>query len=533
MTGGLVAAHPIVHNGAVSVSSAGAPTRAEMLAALSIAIDLGLGQPAEHMLRAAILASRLAERLGLSEQQRGATYYSTLLMWIGCTADSQEYARWFGDDISVRGASYLVDWSGLPFLRFLVDHVAEGQPLAQRASTLAGMMADARGNLGRLMHSHCRSASLLAARLGLPQEVQDAVATAFERYDGRGLPRGLAGDAIPLEMRIAQLADTAEVHDRLGGVDAAVGMVRDRRGGQFDPAVVDAFITDAAALLDIPHGSAAWAGALDCAPDRDEVLHGEALDETLAAIGDFVDLKCPFMLGHSRGVAELAGSAALAMGMSPADASTLRRAAYVHDIGRLGVSNLIWSKEGPLDDGDWERVRMHPYLGGRVLSRVPGMDAEAALVRAHHERPDGSGYPAGSRGTSLTRADRLLAAAVAYRSAIEPRPYREALEPGEAVARLQRRAAAGQLDAEAVAAIAAAVGAVGACARPATPAGLSPREAEILTLVAQGRTNRQIAASLSISEKTVRNHVEHTYAKIGVSNRVGASLFAIDHGFLR
>jgi len=502
-----------------------------VLAALSIAIDLGLGQPAEHMLRAALLASRLAQRLGLSEQQRGTTYYSTLLMWIGCTADSQEYARWFGDDIAVRSAAYLVDWSGLPFLRFLVDHVAEGQPVTRRAATLAGMMTDARGNLGRLLHSHCMSATLLAARLGLPREVQDAVACAFERYDGRGLPEGLSGDRIPLDMRIAQLADTAEVHDRLGGVPAAVAMAQSRRGGQFDPVVVDALVADAEALLDLPQGSAAWAAALDCAPDRDEAVHGEALDETLAAIGDFVDLKCPFMLGHSRGVAELAGSAAGVMGMTSGEVTSLRRAAYVHDIGRLGVSNLIWSKDGPLDDADWERVRMHPYLGGRVLSRVPGMDAEAALVRAHHERPDGSGYPAGSRGTSLTRADRLLAAAVAYRSAIEPRPYREALEPGAAIERLRRRASAGQLDAEAVAAVAAAVG--GPSARPATPAGLTPREAEVLTLVAQGRSNRQIAASLSISEKTVRNHVEHLYAKIGVSNRVGASLFAIDHGFLR
>jgi HD-GYP domain-containing protein (c-di-GMP phosphodiesterase class II)/DNA-binding CsgD family transcriptional regulator len=514
----------------VGASAAGAPTRAEVLAALSIAIDLGLGQPAEHMLRSAVLADRLAARLGLSERQRGATYYATLVMWIGCTADSQEYARWFGDDIAVRDAAYLVDWSGLPFLRFLLDHVAKGRPLPRRAATLVELMADARGNLGRLMHSHCLSASLLAARLGLPEEVQDAVATTFERYDGRGLPRGLAKDRIPVEMRIAQLADTAEVHDRIGGVDGAVAMASDRRGGQFDPAIVDAFVADAAAMLDIPHGSAAWSIALDCAPDRDLVLHDAALDEALAAIGDFVDLKCPFMLGHSRGVARLADAAARAMGMPATEVTAVRRAAFVHDIGRLGVSNLIWSKPGPLDDADWERVRMHPYLGGRVLSRVPGMDAEAALVRAHHERPDGSGYPAGSRGAGLTRSDRLLAAAVAYRSATEPRPYRAALEPADAVARLERRAADGRLDPESVAAIAATVGAT--TSRPPIPAGLTPREAEILTFVARGRSNREIAASLSISEKTVRNHVERTYAKIGVANRVGASLFAIDHGFV-
>jgi len=515
-------------------ASAGAPTRGEILAAVSVAIDLGLGQPSAHMMRAAILADRLAQRLGLTDPQRAATYQATLLMWIGCTADSQEYARWFGDDIAVRGASYLVDWSGPPFLRFLVEHIAEGRPLRQRVATLAELMRDSRGSLGALLHSHCLSAALLAQRLGLPELVQEAVSASFERYDGRGLPRGLVGDAIPIEMRIAQLADTAEVHDRLGGVDSAVGMARARRGGQFDPAVVDVFVADAAALLDLPHGSAAWAAALDCAPDRDEVLRDQALDEAVAAIGDFADLKCPFLLGHSRGVAELVGAAAAAIGVPAAETTVLRRAAHLHDIGRLGVPNLVWSKPAALDDDDWERVRMHPYLGGRVLSRIPGMAGEAALVRSHHEHVDGSGYPAGAPGASLTRSDRLLAAAVAYRAAREPRPYRAALDEDAAIARLHRRVAAGHLDADAVAAVeaAATAGIRDRHPRPALPAGLTPREAEILTLVAQGRSNRDIATALFLSEKTVRNHVEHTYAKIGVANRVGASLFAIDHGFV-
>ncbi|MGO4680383.1 HD domain-containing phosphohydrolase [Microbacterium sp. 2MCAF23] len=523
----------VADNGPVG-ATAGAPTRGEMIAAVSVAIDLGLGQPAEHMMRAALLADRLAARLGLDDGQRGTAYQATLLMWIGCTADSQEYARWFGDDIAVRSASYLVDWSGLPFLRFLVEHVAEGRSPVRRAATLAELMIDSRGRLGALLHSHCLSAALLAERLGLPRAVQEAVSAAFERYDGRGLPRGLAGEEIPIAMRIAQLADTAEVHDRLGGAEAAVRMARERRGGQFDPLIVDAFTADAAALLDIPHGSAAWRAALECAPDRDDVLHGDALDAAVAAIGDFADLKCPFLLGHSRGVAEIVGAAAREIGVPADEVATLRRAAHLHDIGRLGVSNLIWSKPDVLDDGDWERVRMHPYLGGRVLARIPGLAAESALVRAHHEHLDGSGYPAGVPGTSLTRSDRLLAAAVAFRAAIEPRPYRAALEPGEAIERLRRRVAAGHLDGEAVAAVAAAAtGGTGARrTRPPLPAGLTPREAEILTLVAQGRSNREIAAVLTLSEKTVRNHVEHTYAKIGVANRVGASLFAIDHGFI-
>ncbi|WP_414738987.1 HD domain-containing phosphohydrolase, partial [Mycobacterium nebraskense] len=225
------------------------PTRAELLAALSVAIDLGLGQPAEHMLRAALIATRLADRLGLDTEQRDCTYYTTLVMWIGCHADSHEYARWFGDDIAVRHDSYLVDWSGLPYLRFLAGNVGRGQPLAHRLSVMATLFADARGNISRLIHSHCTSAAVLADRIGLGPNVQATVAFAFERYDGGGLPAGAQGDEIPIQMRIAQLADMVEVHHRTYGVAGAAAMVRDRRGGQFDPQVSDAFLRHAEDVL--------------------------------------------------------------------------------------------------------------------------------------------------------------------------------------------------------------------------------------------------------------------------------------------
>jgi len=163
-----------------------------------------------------------------------------------------------------------------------------------------------------------------------------------------------------------------------------------------------------------------------------------------------------------------------------------------------------------------------------VLSRIPGLAAEASLVRSHHERLDGTGYPLGVAGSGLERADRLLTAAVAYQSALEPRPYRAAMTPADAAARLHRRVREGFLDADAVAAVLAAAG--HRPARLALPAGLTAREAEILALVARGMSNRQIAARLVLSEKTVRNHVERTYAKIGATNRVGASLYALQHG---
>ncbi|KRF16868.1 HD domain-containing phosphohydrolase [Nocardioides sp. Soil796] len=510
-------------------ASAPLPRRVEVLAGLSVAIDLGLGQPAEHMLRSSIIACGLADRLGLSREQKAGVYYTTLLMWIGCHADSQEYARWFGDDISVRRDAYLVDWSGLPYLRFLVGNIARGEPLSQRVRVMATLMRDARGQLATMIHSHCASAAVLARHLGLGPDVEATLAHTFERYDGGGLPAGVSGDAIPIEMRVAQLADVAEVHQRMYGVQGAVAMARSRRGGHLDPTVVDAFTADPEALFPAS-GDDPWNRALSIAPDSETPLDAARLDDLLTAIGDFVDLKCPFTLGHSRNVAALAEAAAVQLGLSADDTNAVRRAGHLHDVGRIGVSNQVWSKAGELTGAEWERVRMHPYLTDRVLTRIPGLGQVAAIARAHHEHLDGSGYPLGLAGAALGRPERLLAAAVAYQSALEPRPYRETLDPDAAARRLKERATRGVLEAESVEAVLAVAG--HASRKVRRDDALTPRETEILGLVARGLGNRDIASRLVLSEKTVRNHVERTYAKIGATNRVGASLYALQHGLV-
>ncbi|WP_024794068.1 HD domain-containing phosphohydrolase [Tomitella biformata] len=512
--------------------TSGLPRRAEVLATLSVAIDLGLGQPAEHMLRSALIATRLADRLGLGRAQRDTVFHTTLVMWIGCHADSHEYARWFGDDIAVRHDAYLVDWAGLPYLRFLLRNVARGEPPARRATVMFTLFRDARGQLARMVHSHCASAALLADQVGLGPEVGRVLPFAFERYDGGGLPDGVRSAAIPVEMRVAQLADLLEVHHRQYGLDGALAMAHERRGRQFDPELVDLFTACPAEILAAPATGEVWATALAQAPDGDARLDGPGLDALLTAMGDFVDLKCPFTLGHSRGVAALAGGAGRLAGLSATEAETLERAGHVHDLGRIGVSNQIWSRAAPLSATEWERVRLHPYLTERILTHVPGLEAEAALAGKHHERADGTGYPRGLPGSGLSLSDRILAAAVSYHSAVEPRPYRPAGNADSAGRALREAARAGRLDTDAVDAVLAAAG-HRTRARAVRPDGLTSREIEILCAVARGASNQEIADGLGISSKTVRNHVEHVYAKLGVSNRIGASMYALGHGLVQ
>lgn len=505
------------------------PRRSEMLAALSVAIDLGLGQPSEHVLRSTLIATRLADRLGLGRPQRDSTYLTTQLLWLGCHVDSREFAQMFGDDIAVRAEAYQVEWVGIPYLRFLASNVGRGRPLPQRLRIMRDLMMAGMAERTRMQHGHCVAAGLLAAEMGLPRQVQAALGHAFERWDGTGGPASVSGDAIPVEARIALFADIAEVHHRIGGVPAACRLARDRRGTQFAPEVVDVFLTDPEAVLAQPDDP--WMAALAEAPAESEVMSDTELDRLIVALGDFADLKCPFTLGHSRAVAERSVLAGRRLGLDDQEVVHLRRAGHLHDLGRIGVSSDIWERAEALSHDQWERIRLHPYLTGRILERVGGLDRVAQLAINHHEQLDGSGYPRGLAAGQLSTSDRILAAAVAYESALEPRPYRAARTPEEAAQRLRRRVETGHLDQAAVEAVLASAGHEPQRAKRRDD-GLTPREVEVLLMVARGGSNRDIAAELVLSEKTVRNHVERIYTKLGVNNRIGASLYALESGLV-
>ena len=261
-----------------------------------------------------------------------------------------------------------------------------------------------------------------------------------------------------------------------------------------------------------------------------ELSSGE-LDQALEAFADYADVKSPFTLGHSRGVAHLSAVAASSLGLPNEDVALVRRAALVHDIGAIGVSAGILDKPGPLTEGERERVRTHPYLTARTFSKPPALAAIGRLAALHHERMDGSGYPSGLTSDGLPVTARVIAAADVYHALLEPRPHRPPWSPDEAREVLTTEVTEGRLDGQAVRAV---LDAAGHRVRrqPGRPGGLSPREVEVLVLLSRGRTKKQIAAELVISAKTVSAHVEHIYIKLGVTTRGGAALFAMRHGLI-
>lgn len=506
-------------------------TLAELLAAYSLAMDLGLGQPMEHLVRSWRIAARLGRLVGLPEEQQPSLFHVSMLAWVGCIVDAPEVAASFGDDIAFRADSYDVDLGGLPGYAFFLSHAGAGGSLGQRLRSMATLLGTGGSRVMQGIQGHCLTTSVLADQLGLDREVSVALKQFFARWDGRGVPAGVGGTDIALPVRLFHLGDVLEVHHRNGGLDAARKVALGRRGKQFDPSLVDAFCDGADEVLT---PDADDRDALDLLADepllRRPLADGE-LDEALGALADFTDLRSAHRAGHSRGVADLAGCAASTLGLSAADVVASRRAGFVHDIGLHGVPATTLDKPGPLSSTERERFRASAYFTERVLARPAALARIGAVASFAHERMDGSGYHRGASGPSIAMPARVLAAACAFRAMTEPRAHREALEAKQAATALRAEARAGRLDADAVDAVLTAAGS-GGRRRVAGPAGLTSREVEVLLLIARGTTARGVATRLGISAKTAGAHIEHIYAKTGASSRSTVTLFALRSGLL-
>jgi HD-GYP domain-containing protein (c-di-GMP phosphodiesterase class II) len=488
-----------------------------------------MGFPFEHGLQTTVIASRLARRMAVDRETETQAYYVSMLSHAGCTTDAHVTVEVFGSPL-VENLHPVIFGSQ----REIFGGILRALPDGERPGFVRAVQAVRRlPRVARGQRPHfaamCEVIQRLGVGFGLPGEVTDPLLHFVERWDGKGVLGRSKGDEMPLPVRITIVAVDAALQRMLSGPEAAARIVRERGGGAFDPEIADCLADNADEIL-APEGVSAWDAVLDREPGSPLVLEGEAIDRALVAMAGFTDLVSPHFSGHSTGVAELAAAATERCRIDSDGVLAVRRAALVHDLGRVAVHPKLWAKAGPLTADEWEQVRLHPYQTERVLSPSPFFARLAPIAAAHHERLDGSGYHRGASGAEIPLPARVLAAADAYHAMREPRPYREALSPEGAAEELAREASDGRLDPDAVAAVIEAAGQ--RAPKLERPAGLTEREAEVVAMLARGLQTKQVAHALGISTKTADTHVQNAYRKLGVSTRAAATLFAIEHGLV-
>jgi HD-GYP domain-containing protein (c-di-GMP phosphodiesterase class II) len=506
---------------------------AELVGALSLATDLGTGQPLEHALRTAVLAVRLGELAGASAKELADTYYVALLHASGCTSNGHEATQLFGEDIMHRAAFFLIDPADPEqVLAFYRTHLGPGRPPEVRERMIEAALSDP-ARAREAFAAMCEVAQRFARWLELGPGVEAALEYVFARWDGKGPPGGVGGEALPLPARLLHVArDYSLFLSAADAVDARTVLQR-RAGAAYDPRLAELAVRHFDGVCAGLDDTGMWAHALESEPSPRVSLSGDGIDAGFAAFAALTGLKSPWLREHSTGVADLAEAAAWRLGLPAQTVAFLRRAALAADLGRVGVSNAIWEKPGPLGFGEWERVRLHPHFTERAFAQSQALAPIGLLAGSHHERLDGSGYQRGMRGSALDRTGRILAAADCYTAMRQARPYRPALEPAAAEAELRREVEKGRLDAEAVDAVLAAAGHRVPKRSRELPAGLTRRELEVLLALVLGHSNQVIADDLGISAKTVGHHVQHVYRKIGVRSRAAATVWAFEQDLVR
>jgi HD-GYP domain-containing protein (c-di-GMP phosphodiesterase class II) len=502
---------------------------AEVIGALSLAADLASGVSAEKGLRTVLVATRLARLAGLGEEEVADVFWVSALRLVGCLGFAHEEVPFAaGDDNGLRQTMVYADFDRpLDVMRRFARGVAPGEALTRRATSMGRFMVDL-GAARRHAQSTCESAIFFARSLGLPEGAVRGLDVTHERFDGRG-PRKVPGDLLPAAARVVDVADTLELFAWTGGPALARQILLDRRGRQLDPGFVDPAVAELPALCQGMRGGSVWDDYLAAEPAPRRAA-GEDLDRGCVALGRFGDMKSVYTLAHSRRVAELAEQAGRAAGLDEESCALLRRAASVHDVGRVAVANGTWDKKGALNAIEWQRVRSHSHHTEEVL-RGAGLSELADVAGATHERGRGGGYHKGLGLDGIPALSRIVAAADVMAALGEDRPHRPRLDDARAVKEMRSLVESGALDARAAQAVLAARGAP-AGRKDAWPGGLSNREVEVVRLVAVGRTNKEIGALLGMSARTAQKHVMNVYDKVGLESRAGLALFAVENGLL-
>ncbi|TZF89517.1 HD-GYP domain-containing protein [Cognatilysobacter lacus] len=410
---------------------------AELIGSLSYALDLTEGQPDGHCLRVCWIGMHVGDAIGLDADARWSLYYTLLLKDLGCSSNAARICEMYlADDRAFKRDFKQVGTGPLDLLGFVASHTATQAGWRRRLASLVNIARNGDALAQELIQTRCSRGAAIARRLRFPEAVASGIHSLDEHFDGSGRPDGLAGDAIPLASRIALLGQVVDVFQFAQGPDAALAEVRRRAGTWFDPQLV-------AALESVAQRPGFWqtlqGDGLEAAvnalepPGRSMPLDDDYLDDIAEAFGDVVDAKSPFTAGHSARVGFYTTELARGLGIEGARLRWLRRAALLHDVGKLGVSNTILDKPGKLDAEEWRAVQRHAAYTGHILGRISAFDELARIAAAHHEKLDGTGYPLGLAAADITLETRIITTADIFDAITASRPYRGATPVNDAL----------------------------------------------------------------------------------------------------
>ncbi len=405
----------------------------DLISALSLALDLTEGQPMGHSVKTCLLGMRLAEILGLGVQQRSDLYYALLLKDAGCSSNAARvYEIFGGDERQAKKEVKTTDWSRVTYdgLEYLMRNVMPGRSRLDRVLAIASIAIHRKEQSVELFQTRCERGGQIARKIGFSDATTRAIYSLDEHWDGKGFPHEIKDQEIPLLSRIMNLCQTLEVFVAVNGLHDAFEVIEERSGTWFDPEIV-------AASRQLAKDAGLWE-TLEGPDVREKVIEMEPLgvfqfaddaklDSVCEAFADVIDIKSPYTHAHSKGVMSAAVAISTQLGLPESELTTIRRAALLHDIGKLSVPNKILDKPGKLTAEEWEAVRLHPYYTQRILERISGFAHLAFIASTHHEKLDGSGYYRNLRATQLPMASRAIAVADVHDALSSKRPYREAL----------------------------------------------------------------------------------------------------------
>lgn len=512
---------------------------AELLCALSFATDMSMGQLMEHGLRTAYIGLQIADTMHLPEEDRQGIFYGALLKDAGCTACASIFSTFFaGNDLGPRSDCILLDHDSMKqAVAWFWRHAPQDVSIAGRIANVFSFLTECRGVMKESMAGHCEVGEMFARRLGLPQQVQEAVRYAWERWDGKGMAYGLNGSHIPIAAQVLHLSQVIECAYWAGGATAAKAMARERQGKDFNPELVAAFFksSESPDFWPVLERENVQETVLQMKPPASfDKIAADQIEVVCEVLADFADVKSRNTWNHSLTVAEVAVKTARQMGLGQPQLTKIRLSALVHDLGKAAVPIGVLDKGEGLTGDEWERFRLHPYYTERVLARVGPLSDLAPDAASHHEWVNGEGYHRGLSSVQIPLGGRILAVSDTFvtlsRSEGDNVDARRILHK-------MREYVGERLDGECYEAL---LGSVTGSAPPKRTRGqdprygyLSDREIEVLRLVAAGMTNREVAKELVISDKTVEHHLEHIYNKLGVSSRTSAVVFAVQQGIVQ